>query len=270
MRAALKYWISLEHLNRELWRQLVSSNSFLSLGLFCLFFLRNLCHACIAATGSLCASSWVHILESLQFEFFLWLLWCSHCKFAFHSLISMNLGICHPDSRETSVRGLLSIESAQKFEFLTICLQAAYLFWSCDTDSSPKSFLIIPSTGVCGLLALPNEKSSPGSLLTFGLTTGTILASFTFLKALFAYLKNHFNLKRLEDLAFQSCTILTFASDAFSFRHILLSFMKSLGSAAFFPDLSWYIQCWVTTKFKQVLQLRSPDFGLKVMIFKKW
>ena len=161
-------------------------------------------------------------------------------------------------------------KSAQKFEFLTICLQAAYLFWSCDTDSSPKSFLIIPSTGVCGLLALPNVKSSPGSLFTFGLTTGTILASFTFLKAWFACLKNQFNLKRLSNSAFKSCTILTFASDAFSFKHILLSFMKSLGSAAFFPDLSWYIQCWVTAKTKQVIELRSPDNGHKVMIFKKW
>ena len=109
---------------------------------------------------------------------------------------------------------------------------------------------MIPSTGVWGLLALPNENSWPGILFTFCLITGTILASLTFLNAWFAYNEDvSLKMKRLRNLNW-SKSWHTLASDAFSLRHILLSFIKSLGSSAFLLDLSWYIQCWVTVKIQ--------------------
>ena len=138
---------------------------------------------------------------------------------------------------------------------LTICFHAAYLFWRVATDSSPKSFLIMPSTGVCGLLALPYEKPSSGILLTFWWSLVVMRASFSFLKAWFAWQRKIHVKSNRNDNGWRRITVrffeelvalLTLASEAFSLRHILLSFMKSLGSCAFLCEASWNYQCWVT------------------------
>ena len=100
-------------------RQLVSSNSFLSLGWFWLFFLGDIIHACISTSSSLCASSWVHVLEPLQFEFFLLLLCINNAlQFVLDCVVSMDLRVSHPDPGQTSVRGLLHSELDWYLNFL--------------------------------------------------------------------------------------------------------------------------------------------------------